>query len=321
MPESFVALADVYRSGFLESQHLGSLLALDSDGSVALSLGSPNLEILPRSTYKPLQALGVLKSGLELDSRQLAIAIGSHGASDEHVAAVRSILSRYGLDEELLACPVDYPEDQVARERMIREGVRKLAICMNCSGKHAAMLASCKVNGWPTGSYLDPTHPLQQLIRNTIEQLTGEPVATVAVDGCGVPLFSTSVAAVAKSFRALALAQPGTAEHQVAEAMRAHPFLIAGENQPNTVTMQLIEGSIAKGGAEGVLGMATKEGASVGVKVIDGGLRATTVIAVAALEKIGALPKDTLKNHPALGVKIYGGGKVVGSIEPAAALR
>jgi len=320
VPETFANLADVYRSGFLESRHLGSLLALHPDGSVALSLGDPAAEILPRSTYKPLQALGVIRSGLELDSAQLAIAIGSHGGSDQHVAAVRSILQRYGISEDLLGCPVDYPEDQDARERMIKEGVGKLPICMNCSGKHAAMLAACVVNQWPTDSYLDKNHPLQQLIKETIEQITGEKVSTVAVDGCGVPLFSTTVQAVAKSFRALALAEAGSLEFQIADAMRSHPFLIAGTNQPNTLTMEIFPGSIAKGGAEGVLGMATESGASVGLKVIDGSLRATTVIAVAALEKIGALPKNSLADNKALGVMVYGGGKEVGQIVPAEAL-
>ena len=47
---------------------------------------------------------------------------------------------------------------------------------MNCSGKHAAMLATCVLNGWPTGEYLAPGHPLQQAIRRTAEDLAGEQV-------------------------------------------------------------------------------------------------------------------------------------------------
>lgn len=321
MPDSYQELAHVYRSGFLESKHLGSLLALDESGSVALSIGLPDEEILPRSTYKPLQALGVLEAGLELTSEQLAVAIGSHGGSDRHLAAVRSILERYSLDEALLSCPPDYPEDAPTRERMIREGTGKLPICMNCSGKHAAMLAACKINGWDLDSYLAPEHPLQVLIKEVIKNITNTAVSHTAVDGCGVPLFSTTVSAVAVAFRKLALASEGSNEHRVADAMRNHPFLIAGGDQPNTVTMETFPGAIAKGGAEGVLGVATRSGASVGVKLIDGGLRATTVIAIAALEKIGALPKASLEKNPKLGVVIFGGGKPVGDIQPAPLLR
>jgi L-asparaginase II len=316
VPESYAELARVLRSGFIESRHFGSLTALNPDGSVALSLGSPVEPILPRSTFKPLQALGVLRAGTKLTEPQLAVAIGSHVGADEHLAATRSILTDFELSESDLACPADYPEDSAARERMIRAGVSKQPICMNCSGKHAAMLAACATNGWPTSNYLDPGHPLQLLIRDTVAELSGVTVEVVAVDGCGAPLFSTSVAGVASAFRSLARAAAGTLEHSVSQAMRNYPELIGGVGHANTVAMQRFAGSIAKGGAEGVFGMATADGASVGIKVIDGGLRATTVIALAALEKIGALPAGPLLAAPELAVMVYGGGREVGSIEP-----
>jgi L-asparaginase II len=321
VPKNYAELAIVERSGFIESRHFGSLLALSADGSTALRLGTPQDHVLPRSTYKPLQALGVLNAGVELSGEQLAVAIGSHVASDEHLAAVRSILQRYELDEALLACPPDYPEDARAREHMIRSGVGKQPICMNCSGKHAAMLAAAKLNGWPLESYLDPEHPLQLVIRETIERISLIAVSAVAVDGCGAALFSTTLGGIARSFQALAQAKPGTNEHRVAQAMREHPFFVQGEGQLNTLVMQTFVGSIAKGGAEGVFGMATAEGASVGIKVIDGSLRATTVIAIAALEKIGALPEGSLAEHEALEAPVFGGGRRVGSIQPSSLLR
>jgi L-asparaginase II len=316
VPEAYAELARVIRSGFIESKHFGSLTALNPDGSVALSLGSPHELVLPRSTYKPLQALGVLRAGTALTEAQLAVAIGSHVGADEHLTATRSILSDFGLDESELRCPADYPEDFTSRERMIRAGVAKQPICMNCSGKHAAMLAACVTNGWPTSSYLDPQHPLQLIIRDTVAELSGVAVDLVAVDGCGAPLFSTTTAGAATAFRRLARAAAGSLEHSVSQAMRRYPELVGGVGHANTVAMQRFVGSIAKGGAEGVFGMATAAGASVGIKVIDGGLRATTVIAIAALEKIGALPAQSLLAAPELAVIVYGGGREVGSIEP-----
>jgi L-asparaginase II len=317
VPEPYAELARVIRSGFVESRHFGSLTAINPDGSVALSLGSPAEPILPRSTFKPLQALGVLRAATSLTESQLAVAIGSHVGADEHLTATRSILNDFGLSETHLACPADYPEDQVARERMIRAGVAKQPICMNCSGKHAAMLAACVTNGWSTANYLDAQHPLQLVIRETIAELSGVGADIVAVDGCGAPLFSTTTAGVATAFGRLAQADSGSLEHRVAQAMRAYPELIGGVGHANTVAMQRFSGSIAKGGAEGVFGMATQAGASVGIKVIDGGLRATTVIALAALEKIGALPPGSRHAVPELAVPVYGGGRAVGSIEPS----
>jgi L-asparaginase II len=176
---------------------------------------------------------------------------------------------------------------------------------MNCSGKQAATLAAAKLKGWSTETNMDPNHPLQLIIKDSIEEISGVEVESVAVDGCGVPLFSTTVTGVAQSFRKLGLAKAGTAEHHVAQEMRPHPFLIAGKNQPNTLTIEDSNGSLSKGGADGeVLGISTAEGASVGVRVIDGGLTITTVIAIPALEKIGALPKGSLLEHPKLGVTI-----------------
>lgn len=319
--DTYAELARATRSGFVESKHFGSLLALNPDSTVALVMGAMDEEILPRSTFKPLQAAGILETGLTLSSEQLAVATGSHVGSYQHQLVVRSILEEFGLTEQALACPPDYPEDSETREQMIREGVPKKPICMNCSGKHAAMLAACRVNNWPIESYLEKEHPLQLVIRDTIERVSGVPIKAIAVDGCGAALFGTSVRGIAQAFQKLAQAESNTTLGQVAEAMRAYPALVQGEGEYNTLAMQRFEGSISKGGAEGVLGIATKSGASVGVKVIDGSLRATTVIALQALEYIGALPAGSLENNQDLGFAIYGGGKKVGQIEPLAQFR
>lgn len=280
-------------------------------------MGDTTAQILPRSTYKPLQALGCLMTGIPLTSRQVATAAASHGGAQIHIEAVESILQDYSISESALQCPVDYPEDEKSRVRLIREGKDRSPIFMNCSGKHAAMLAACAYSGWSTSDYLDPSHPLQKQIREATVKLSGTEVSTVAVDGCGAPLFSTTTRGVATTFRNLALAEPDSLENRVAAAIRAYPDHIAGECQPNTLSMQAFPGSIAKGGAEGVIGMATAEGASVGIKVIDGSLRATTVIAVAALERIGALPEGSLDSNPQLAVTVYGGGLPVGDLRPA----
>lgn len=305
-------LALVRRSGVVESRHLGTVVALDAAGDAALALGAPSAAVLPRSTTKPLQALACLRAGAPLDGAELAIAAGSHTGQDEHVETVRSILRRAGLDEDRLGCPVDWPEDEATRDRLIRGGHRRSRVRMNCSGKHAAMLLACAVNGWPVDTYLDPRHPLQQLVRSTTAELTGVPVDHVAVDGCGAPLFSTTVIGLAQAFRQLATAAPGTDEAQVAHAMRERPFYVGGAGQANTETMRALPGVVVKGGAEGVIGMATDSGQAVAVKVVDGSPRATTLIALAALEGVGVdvSPAAALRQ-----VDVLGGGVRVGSLE------
>ncbi len=262
VPSPLADLAVVIRSGVVESRHLGSIAALSADGSVAWQTGSGE-QILPRSTVKPVQALACLLAGADIDGADLAIAAGSHTGEDVHVDVVRDLLTRAGLDESALGCPVDWPEDEPTRERLIRDGEQRSRVRMNCSGKHAAMLLACAVNGWDTATYLDPSHPLQRLVRATLERLSGETVAHDAVDGCGAPLFSVSPLGIARIFRALVTADPGTSERRVADAMRSYPRFVGGDHHANTDAMLRVPGLLSKGGAEGVIGMATADGAAV----------------------------------------------------------
>jgi L-asparaginase II len=303
-------LAVVERSGFTESRHTGTLVGLAADGTVAVSLGEPDAAILPRSSTKPWQAAGCRAAGLALSTAGTALSAGSHTGEDRHVALVRSILSDAGLSEDDLRCPATWPEHEETRDRLIRAGETRSKVRMNCSGKHAAMLACSVVNGWSTADYLSVDHPLQKVIRSRLEQAAG-PVDHVAVDGCGAPLFSTTVLGLAQATRALALAPADTPEGVVAAAMRAEPEYVGGAGHDNSVVMRLVPGSVCKGGAEGVLMAAAATGEAVAMKVTDGSPRATTLLALAVL---GALGVDVsaaadLARHPVLG-----GGQPVGEI-------
>jgi len=186
---------------------------------------------------------------------------------------------------------------------------------MNCSGKHAAMLATCAVNGWPTGSYLDPRHPLQQAIRSTVEELAGQQVAAVGVDGCGAPLFALTLAGLARAFRALVLAAPETPERRVADAMRAYPEWTSGTSRDERKLMDAVPGLLVKGGAEGIDAFALDDGNGVlagAVKIDDGAHRARTPVTVAALRLLGVTVPDELATAP-----VIGGGEEVGVIRAA----
>jgi L-asparaginase II len=311
-------LAVVDRSGFVESRHFGTLVGLAADGSVAVALGEPAATILPRSTTKPLQAVGCRAAGLALSTAGTALSAGSHTGEDRHVAQVRSILAYAGLSEEDLHCPPDWPEDEATRHRMIRAGESPTRVRMNCSGKHAAMLACGVVNGWSTADYLAPDHPVQQEIRTRLEQAAEETVTHVAVDGCGAPLFSTTVLGLARAARALVLSPPGSPERVVADAMRAEPEYVGGTGHQNSEFMRLVPGTVCKGGAEGVLMAAAATGEAVAMKVIDGSPRATTLLALAVLGALGVdvSAADTLATEPVLG-----GGIPVGEIRVSDSLR
>lgn len=146
-----VELVEVVRSGFRECIHRGSLIVLDPDGEVLVSLGEVHTPIYPRSSNKPMQAVALLRAGfVPRDSAELAIATASHEGEADHVEAVERILSGAGFTEKDLRCPTDLPGNELTRAEVLAAGRTPRSIYMNCSGKHAAMLAACAANGWDT---------------------------------------------------------------------------------------------------------------------------------------------------------------------------
>ncbi|MEV0233060.1 asparaginase [Nonomuraea sp. NPDC050786] len=310
MPD-YAVLAEVVRSGFVESVHYGSAVGLDPSGRAEVALGKVEAPVLPRSSAKPFQALACLTAGAALAGPRLAIAAGSHTGEDFHVRLVREILEDYGLDFGALACPPSWPEDTSTMYGLVRQGAEPSRERMNCSGKHAAMLAAAVANDWDVAAYLSADHPLQLRVRSVTEELAGEKAAHVAVDGCGAPLFGLSLTGLARAVQSLVLAAPGTAPRQVADAMRAHPEYVGGSGHQNTELMRALPGALAKGGAEGVLAVALDSGHSVAVKIIDGSPRATTAIALAVLRRMGC---DVTSAAAFERVDVLGGGVPVGRI-------
>ncbi|GAW48470.1 L-asparaginase II [Nocardioides sp. PD653] len=317
-----MVVAELVRSEFVEGHHYGSVVALDSTGAVAWSVGSVAEPILPRSSNKPIQALGMVRMGLDLPPDLLALACASHSGEPFHVEGVRRILASAGLDEAALRTPPDYPLDDEAREAVIRAGGHRSSIQMNCSGKHAAMLATCVVNGWDTATYLDADHPLQRGIRTVFEEVTGEPVVAVAVDGCGAPLLSTSLVGLAGAFRRIALGldgadRPDTASARVAEAIRRHPEFVSGTRRDELALLTAIPGAIGKAGAESCYAVALPDGRAFALKTDDGAARVRPVVMAEALRRSG------VDNEPGVDgeavrrtgvVPLLGGGQPVGEI-------
>jgi len=319
---SSVELAVVERSGFVESRHAGAAVVLDPEGVVALTLGDVETPILPRSSMKPLQALGCVTAGAALEGERLALATASHSGTDRHVAVVRDILDAAGLGESDLGCPAAWPTDTATRDELVRELGQPQRIRMNCSGKHAAMLLACTVNGWDTASYLDPGHPLQVHIREVIERLTGAKVAAPAIDGCGAPVYAMGLTALARAAHRIGTSSERSpfALHRTAgalvRAVRENPWAIDGPGRPDTIAIERL-GVFTKGGAEGVMIMVAPNGATAALKVLDGSGRATTAIALALLERVGALsPGDVAQTMTQLPLEITGGGVDVGLIRP-----
>lgn len=309
-----VLVAEVVRSGLVESRHHGSVAGLAADGSVAFTAGDAEAPMYPRSSNKPAQAAAMLRLGLPLAGELLALAAASHSGEPIHLEGVRRILELAGLDESALRNTPGLPIDHATMVDYVRKGGEPSSLAADCSGKHAAMLLTCVVNSWPTEDYLDPAHPLQSALRDAVGELAGAPVAHTGLDGCGAPLFAMPLAGLARMFRSLALAPSGTPERRVAEAIRTHPEYTSGTTRDETRLIRGVPGLFAKGGAEAVIAAALDDGRAVAVKIDDGGQRARMVVLVAALRKLGV---DAPVLNELATAPVLGGGHRVGELRPA----
>ena len=297
-------LAEYVRDGVVESVHRGQLIALNSDGSVNFALGDTDHLIFPRSTVKSIQGAAMVRAGLKLEPRLLALGCSSHSGSSAHISAVREILALAKLDETALQCMLDKPLGEAERRAWGEAPATRIA--MNCSGKHAAMLLTCVTNGWPIENYLDPAHPLQVAIREELESLAGESITLTSTDGCGAPLFLLSLMGLARAIRAVTISSDPV--HQsVLSASRQFPQMVAGIGRLTTQMIEAVPGLYMKDGAEAVEVASMPDGRTLVFKVSDGSLRPFRVLVHAGLKKLGVDSPYEVEN-------VLGGSTVIGSI-------
>ena len=297
-------LAEYVRDGVVESVHRGYLLALNADGSVNLALGDSEHLIFPRSTVKSIQGAAMVRAGLKLEPRLLALGCSSHSGSDEHIAAVREILALAKLEESALQCMLDKPLGEA--ERRAWGDAPATRIAMNCSGKHAAMLLTCVTNSWPIENYLDAAHPLQIAIKKELESLAGEKLTLTSTDGCGAPLFLISLAGLARAIRVVTISSDPV--HQsVMSASRQFPKMVAGMGRLTTQMIEAVPGLYMKDGAEAVEVASMPDGRTLVFKVSDGSLRPFRVLVHAGLKKLGI-------DSPYEAENVLGGSAIIGAI-------
>jgi L-asparaginase II len=311
-------LVEVWRSGFLESAHRGSLVVLDASGAVTFAAGAVGRPILPRSSNKPVQATALLAAGwAPRSAAELAIGAGSHNGEDGHRGLAGAMLAAVGLGPDDLGCPPALPQHEATRAAWLVGDRMPDRLAMNCSGKHAAMLAACVAAGWPTSGYLEQDHPLQQAIEARLVEAAGEPVTAVVVDGCGAPQHALSVTGLARGVLSLVQAGEGTRERSVADAMRAEPWFVAGTGREDTELMQAVPGLVVKGGADGVHVAALPGRGAVALKLDDGGERGRAPALAAGLQRLGVAAEDLSRW---LLAPVSGGDGVVGEVRPAASV-
>jgi L-asparaginase II len=319
LPED-VPLAAVRRGELVESVHRGRLAVFDPRGDEVEALGDPEAYVYLRSSAKPFQALPLFLSGAAdafgLTGEEVAVACASHNAEKPHLAAVRSILKKAGLSEDDLQSGAHPPKYRPADEELMRSGEEARAIHGNCSGKHAGMLAVCVHEGYETLTYRDPAHPLQRRILELIAEICGvsEDEVLVAGDNCGVPAFALPLRSFATGLARLTAGEElpdhlVDAARRIRDAMRGHPFMVAGTGRLDTELMERTR-LLVKGGAEAVLAVGDPGGWGMALKISDGSQRAVRPVAIAALDRMGVEVEDV--DYTLRGLH----GEKVGEVEP-----
>ncbi len=316
-------LAVAYRGDIVESRHFGSVVVVDKTGKILYSRGNPERMTFLRSAAKPFQVLPLFETGaaeaFEFSQDEIAVMCGSHSGEDMHVQRIESILKKIGLDESNLQCGIQRPFHKPTAQRLMQANERISQLRNACSGKHSCMLAITRHKDWDLGNYIDLTHPVQQLMLNTVAQMTEYPASQIAtgLDTCGVPVFAVPLKNMALGYANLTNLEKYSGSRQdgiqeIQKAMGNFPELIAGTGRFTTDLLKATDKKfVAKDGAEASFGIGViPEGIGIAVKIEDGSERALPQVVMQILMELGSIDESTvnkLNKFKARIVKTYGG--------------
>ena len=309
-------LIEVTRGNRVESRHRGAIAVCDADGRCVFSAGDIDEPVYPRSAVKAIQALPLIESGaveaFGYGNRELAAAQASHGGEPDHVATVTAMLCAAGLDERALQCGTQWPTHSASAAALSAAGEKPSALHNNCSGKHAGFLAVASHKGFPMDDYINPDHPVQQMVRDALESLTGaaHTADRCAIDGCSIPTYAVPLTALAEGFarfgsRRGLMPERAAAARRIFDAAIAEPFHVAGTGRFCTEAIAAMKGNaLVKTGAEGVFcGTMPDAGLGIAVKCDDGASRAAETMMANVLLVLSGRDNATLRhwvNRPLL---------------------
>lgn len=309
-------LVEVRRGAITESRHRGHVAAVEPDGNLVASLGSPKAITFLRSSAKPLQALPLLVSGAAerfgFSAEEIALACASHNGEPIHTKIVASMLEKIGLGPDALRCGTHEPYGLEAAAVLRARNELPNVLHNNCSGKHAGMLAAALQLGAPIENYESPENPVQIAIAKAVSQFTDVPVEdfAVATDGCAAPIFGVSVRAMALAYARL-ISPPSNFDkatraacERIVRVMTTYPELIGGtSDRLDTEVMRAARGRVvSKVGAEGVYtaGILPCErwpnGLGLALKIEDGDdKRARPTVVIESLRQLDILNDEALE--------------------------
>ena len=285
-------IAEITRGPIVESRHRGAYVVCDAKGEIVVSAGEVNTPIYPRSAFKAFQCLAMIESGAAdrfgLIDEEIALCCSSHSGETEHVRVAKSILKKCGASEENYECGAHAPASTQSAYQLVRNGEIPAQVHNFCSGKHAGMIAMAQQLGVNPLNYTKPDHAVQKAIAATISEWCEVDIAkaSIGIDGCSVPTWAMPLIKMARGFAKFTEPDHKSAS-RIINAVRAHPFMIAGTGRFDTKVMQAVPRLFMKYGAEGVYcGCIPHAGMGFALKCDDGAARAVEVAMIRVALKL-----------------------------------
>ncbi len=333
----------VLRGERVESVHRADLAVVDEEGHLLASCGDPERKIFIRSAAKPFQALPLLEAGgartFRLGSEEIALMCASHGGEPDHVRVAGRLLARGGFSAADLVCGAHLPMHEPSAHALLRRGARPAPLHNNCSGKHAGLLLACRLFGFSSAGYEEPSHPLQKRILAKLADYSGVPASGIetAVDGCSLPVFLLPLSGLARAYARLTavgrrrgeLPAEFRARALIVRSMWESPAMVAGQGRFTTEFLEAGRGRwIGKEGAEGVYAVGLRprnpreKAIGIAFKIEDGSSRGRDAVTLDVLARLGRLPASAqrrLAHHRRIALH-NARGIEVGAIEAAVPL-
>jgi L-asparaginase II len=281
---------------------------VDGGGSVLYALGDISVPVHLRSTAKPFQLLPFVSRKLheryQLDGAELALLMGSHGGESQHINCLTRLMPKLAIESSELLCGAHAPMHDASRVALIKADLKPTVLHNNCSGKHCAMLATCKSELWSTNNYIDASHPLQKEIVAILSEVADLPSTQIGlgIDGCSATTHILPLKNLALAYAALAypkLRPRFSSDLQVIfDAGVKHPEMIAGTKRLDSALIRVAKQKIfAKTGAEGAYALAVApndrypRGLGIALKIADGDFshRARNIVVTDLLRQLELL--------------------------------
>lgn len=335
------------RGGIVENTHRVHAAVVDADGTLLYSVGDPSRVTLIRSAAKPAQALAILETGCfekyGFDEADLALVCSSHSSEERHIKRAQAMLKKTGATEEDLCCGGHHALSDAVNRSWIKNDFEPTAICNNCSGKHAGMIAGALTIGAKKAGYELLDHPMQVRVKQVVDDLCLPQSTFWALDGCHLPapavplknaalLFARLANAAGHSDRKEQDSPRDTHLSRIFHAMSSHPEMVGGEGRFCTVLAEAFEGTlVGKLGADGCYGVAIRphEGdlnaraLGIAVKIEDGNIDVLYEAVVEILEQLRIGSDDTRRKLSTFYQckRLNTAGAVVGRVHSAFRLR